>query len=294
MREGHRPCSLLNFYPPTPPLVELRSSPDAPKEHSPARLLVKCTHLKFELEIEPMWASMALYDLKERKKLSENFYFDLNPDGLKQLVQQPQHHEDLSTLAKACIFNITYPSDDLFLVIRVEKCLQQGDIGECAEPYVKAAQSGQSQSQIEKLASNAAQFCERLGKYRMPFVWTAINVMTILSNNQPVVGAAGGTNPSGGGSNASNSDASAANITGSGSNETASAKSSSLDRRTGPQAMNQVGGNNAKGASSGSSGSNSSSTYGLKNAYESFRKVKKNIAYTKSSNFLFSSKYYEV
>lgn len=68
MREKHRPGSLLNFYPPPtapPPYpVEMRTWPDAPKEHSPARLLVKCTHLKFDLEIEPMWASMALYDLK--------------------------------------------------------------------------------------------------------------------------------------------------------------------------------------------------------------------------------------
>jgi hypothetical protein len=64
------------------------------------------------------------------------------------------------------------------MVIRVEKVLQQGDISECAEPYVKT----QSVSQIEKLQANAAQFCERLGKFRMPFVWTAVNIMNILNS----------------------------------------------------------------------------------------------------------------
>lgn len=291
MREKHRPGSLLNFYPassgsggggcgPTS-AVETRLCPESPREHTPARLLVKCTHLKFDLEIEPMWASMALYDLKERKKLSENFYFDLNTEPLKQLLQSHQTHEDVSTQAKACIFNITYPSDDLFLVIRVEKCLQQGDIGECAEPYVKAAQSGQSTSQVEKLATNAAQFCERLGKYRMPFVWTAINVMTILSSNQP--GANGPTSSEiGTMANVSNSADSNSTATGSG----VGGKSASLDRRTGPQAMNQnVSGKNSS-SSSGSS-SNSSTSYGLKNAYESFRKVrfpiKKNIIFPSST-----------
>jgi hypothetical protein len=67
MREKQRPPSIFHFYPPNHGIngmVETRMMPDSPKEHSPAKLLVKCTHLKFDLEIEPMWASMALYDLK--------------------------------------------------------------------------------------------------------------------------------------------------------------------------------------------------------------------------------------
>ena len=30
------------------------------------------------VQFEPIFASMALYDAKEKKKISENFYFDLN------------------------------------------------------------------------------------------------------------------------------------------------------------------------------------------------------------------------
>lgn len=43
---------------------------------------------------------------------------------------------DTSTQSKACVFNITYPSPDLFLVIKLEKVLQ-GDINDCIEPYIK-------------------------------------------------------------------------------------------------------------------------------------------------------------
>lgn len=187
LRDSQRLNSIFQFYPNQDftngnIVVENRPSSLAPREHEASRVLVKCTHLKFELEIEPVWASMSLYDLKNKKKVSENFYFDMNTDQLKHMLSSHQTHEDLSTQSKACILNITHASNDLYLVIRVDKVLQQGDISECAEPYVKAQQ--QSQSSVEKLCANAQQFCERLGKYRMPFVWTAINIMSILNGNQ--------------------------------------------------------------------------------------------------------------
>lgn len=89
-----------------------------------------------EVEIEPLFASMALYDCKEKKKVSETFYFDLNPEGLKRMLGGHIPYTDTSTLARGCIFNVTHPSQDLFIVIRLEKVLQ-GDINECVEPYLK-------------------------------------------------------------------------------------------------------------------------------------------------------------
>uniref|UniRef100_A0A8C3TML4 Dedicator of cytokinesis 7 n=1 Tax=Chelydra serpentina TaxID=8475 RepID=A0A8C3TML4_CHESE len=82
------------------------------------------------------------------------------------------------------IFSITYPSQDVFLVIKLEKVLQQGDIGECAEPYMifKEADAAKNKEKLEKLKSQAEQFCQRLGKYRMPFAWTAIHLMNIVSS----------------------------------------------------------------------------------------------------------------
>ena len=177
--------SLFNFFPSQPKIeslyVDHRASFEPPHEHKPNRILVKCTHLKFDLDLEPIWATLALYDLKEKRKVSENFSFDLNTDLHKQMLNTHQTHQDVSTQAKSCILNVTYPSSDLFLVVRIEKVLQQGDISECAEPYVKAQQ--QSASSVEKLQQNANQFCERLGRYHMPFAWTAINLTSILTTN---------------------------------------------------------------------------------------------------------------
>ena len=38
------------------------------------------TH-RFDLDIEPIWASLSLYDLRHCKKISETFYFDLNSES---------------------------------------------------------------------------------------------------------------------------------------------------------------------------------------------------------------------
>ena len=60
--------------------------------------------------------------------------------------------------------------------------LQQGDIGDAAEPYLKAKDL--DKKAMEKHKINANFFCQQLGKYRMPFAWTAIGVLDILAGNQ--------------------------------------------------------------------------------------------------------------
>ncbi|TKC49208.1 hypothetical protein EI555_007739, partial [Monodon monoceros] len=130
----HKELFALHPSPDEEEPIERLSVPEVPKEHFGQRLLVKCLSLKFEIEIEPIFASLALYDVKEKKKL--------------------------------------------------EKVLQQGDIGECAEPYMifKEADATKNKEKLEKLKSQADQFCQRLGKYRMPFAWTAIHLMNIVSS----------------------------------------------------------------------------------------------------------------
>uniref|UniRef100_A0AAR2KEL2 Dedicator of cytokinesis 7 n=1 Tax=Pygocentrus nattereri TaxID=42514 RepID=A0AAR2KEL2_PYGNA len=164
--------------------IERHCVPDVPKEHFGQRLLVKCLSLKFEIEIEPIFASLALYDVKEKKKISENFFFDLNSEQTKSMLRPHIQSAAISTLARSAIFSITYPSQDVFLVIKLEKVLQQGDIGECAEPYMvfKESDAAKNKEKLEKLRSQSEQFCQRLGRYRMPFAWTAIHLMNIVNS----------------------------------------------------------------------------------------------------------------
>ncbi|KAF4079347.1 hypothetical protein AMELA_G00192130 [Ameiurus melas] len=164
--------------------IERHCVPDVPKEHFGQRLLVKCLSLKFEIEIEPIFASLALYDVKEKKKISENFFFDLNSEQTKAMLRPHIQTAAISTLARSAIFSITYPSQDVFLVIKLEKVLQQGDIGECAEPYMvfKESDAAKNKEKLEKLRAQSEQFCQRLGRYRMPFAWTAIHLMNIVNS----------------------------------------------------------------------------------------------------------------
>uniref|UniRef100_A0A672RDM4 Dedicator of cytokinesis 6 n=1 Tax=Sinocyclocheilus grahami TaxID=75366 RepID=A0A672RDM4_SINGR len=185
-RQQCRHTDLLGLYPAPDEdeAVERCAIPEVPNEHSGQRIMVKCLSLKFEIEIEPIFGSLALYDVREKKKISEDFHFDLNSDQMKSLLRPHSPHVAISTLARSAIFSITYPSPDIFLVIKLEKVLQQGDIGECCEPYMvmKESDSTKHKEKLEKLRTQAEQMCTRLGRFRMPFAWTAIHLLNIVSS----------------------------------------------------------------------------------------------------------------
>ncbi|XP_040842271.1 dedicator of cytokinesis protein 6 isoform X2 [Ochotona curzoniae] len=186
LRRQHRPPALLTLYPAPDEdeAVERCSRPETPREHFGQRLLVKCLSLKFEIEIEPIFGTLALYDAREKKKISENFHFDLNSDSMKGLLRAHGTHPAISTLARSAIFSVSHPSPDIFLVIKLEKVLQQGDISECCEPYMvmKEADAAKNKEKLEKLRLAAEQFCTRLGRYRMPFAWTAVHLANIVNS----------------------------------------------------------------------------------------------------------------
>merc|ERR1719420_1366261 len=124
-----RPESVYSLYPEQDDtdVIEKRTTAQLPAEVQAHRILVKCLELSLALQdIEPVFASMALYDAKERRKVSENFYFDLNPENLRGMLQShPEHSQvDYTTQARSCVFDISTPSSDLFLVVKLEKVLQ--------------------------------------------------------------------------------------------------------------------------------------------------------------------------
>uniref|UniRef100_A0A669CEW2 Dedicator of cytokinesis 6 n=1 Tax=Oreochromis niloticus TaxID=8128 RepID=A0A669CEW2_ORENI len=173
-RQQGRHNDLLGLFPPPDEdeAVERCSLPEVPKEHCGQRIMVKCLSLKFEIEIEPIFGTLALYDIKEKKKISENFYFDLNSDQMKGLLKPHTPHVAISTLARSAIFSITYPSPDIFLVIKV---LKNSHVQSYFVPL-------QHKEKLEKLRLQAEQSCTRLGRFRMPFAWTAIHLLNIVSS----------------------------------------------------------------------------------------------------------------
>lgn len=52
-------------------------------------------------------------------QISENFFFDLNSEHMKAMLRPHVQTAAISTLARSAIFSITYPSQDVFLVIKV-------------------------------------------------------------------------------------------------------------------------------------------------------------------------------
>uniref|UniRef100_A0A8C9J3E1 Dedicator of cytokinesis 8 n=1 Tax=Piliocolobus tephrosceles TaxID=591936 RepID=A0A8C9J3E1_9PRIM len=184
-RRTNRQAELFALYPSVDEedAVEIRPVPECPKEHLGNRILVKLLTLKFEIEIEPLFASIALYDVKERKKISENFHCDLNSDQFKGFLRAHTPTVAASSQARSAVFSVTYPSSDIYLVVKIEKVLQQGEIGDCAEPYlvIKESDGGKSKEKIEKLKLQAESFCQRLGKYRMPFAWAPISLSSFFN-----------------------------------------------------------------------------------------------------------------
>ena len=178
-QEGRHPA-IMALYPleEDASLIESRPVARPPREHQGHRIGVKCTQIKLDFEVEPIFVSMALYDVKERKKVSENFYFDMNTEAIKRMLSSHIPYQDISSLARSCIFSITYPTTDMYFVIKMEKVLQ-GDPSDSIDPYVSREEKAKA-----KIKTEAHNYCERLGKYRQPFAWTAFSLMDVLEGGK--------------------------------------------------------------------------------------------------------------
>ena len=77
------------------------------------------------------------------------------------------------------ILSNIYTLSPSILTSQIEKVLQQGDVTEAVEPYLRARDL--DKKTLEKHKLSAQYFCQQLGQYRMPFAWTAINVLDIIA-----------------------------------------------------------------------------------------------------------------
>ncbi|ERL87077.1 hypothetical protein D910_04478 [Dendroctonus ponderosae] len=197
-----------------PPLAMNMKSPNSSQDHIEPfrevfgnRVFLKCENIKLKLQVvdekdnlcqvEPYYTSLCLFDVKNGRKLTEHFHFDVNSDSIRTTFTNNGCNEPsqpkLDILQKVSsewllfsrqgLFNITNPHPDIFLFVRIEKVLQ-GGINQSSEPYVKANRDPKIGIKCYK---NIATCCQRLGKYRMPFAWTARPLYRLYSNELDTV-----------------------------------------------------------------------------------------------------------
>lgn len=169
--------------------------------------------------MEPYITSLALYDARAGRKLTENFYFDINSENVRDMLPtilnsveitnghspdsvkengkngindsletkseyvSPKEFDSLPkdwpTRARHAIFSITAPHPDIFLVVKIEKILQ-GGINNTSEPYLKAAKDPKMGLKLHK---SVKCYSQKIGHYRMPFAWAARPLFRLYSSD---------------------------------------------------------------------------------------------------------------
>ncbi|CAJ0607791.1 unnamed protein product [Cylicocyclus nassatus] len=179
-RQAGRHTSLVNLLPlqPESAVIEKRSAPPYPEERVGQKLIVKVAKLTLDPYFEPVFGSIAIYDAKARRKVSENFYFDVNPDEVRRLLDRKHPQDEPSQRCSQAAFSLSCPLSDLFMVVKLEKVLQACEIGDASEPYVGCA--AKDDRTREKLSAAASDYCERLGSFRMPLGFMVVDLQKVL------------------------------------------------------------------------------------------------------------------
>lgn len=156
------------------------------REHFGQRILVRCESIKFKLQaaledekdsvcqVEPYFASLALFDVRQNRKLTENFYVDVNHPRARAMLPYDENEalsvkkcfsteianlpDEWVVYPKQGLFSVSSPHPDIYLVLRIDKVLQ-GSISTASEPYIRSAKDPRLGTKVQKTAKA---FCQRL------------------------------------------------------------------------------------------------------------------------------------
>lgn len=161
-----------DLYPlPDPPVENIVAQPSL-YQHS-FRFLVNPTSLTFKIgNIEPYFLSMYLYDTNKRVRISETYFFDLNDDEILNLIGGKESFKVKKNITP--LFSVNQTTQDIWLIIRVDKILQGDTHDTIAETYSKL--ENVKEREKEKIEEKVKSFCSKQSKYRQPFCWGFISL----------------------------------------------------------------------------------------------------------------------
>jgi C2 domain in Dock180 and Zizimin proteins len=121
-------------------------------------------------ELEPFFCSAFLFSLKTGKRVSETFSFDLQGEVLVEQLQLDSKR--LSKRVNRCLFTVTEPHDQLFLVVKVQKCLN-GSIEGGTEPYTSSRLDPVELNRLKEQVEIERKQMPSTYPYRQPLAWLA-------------------------------------------------------------------------------------------------------------------------
>ncbi|KAI6655014.1 Dedicator of cytokinesis protein 7 isoform X10 [Oopsacas minuta] len=178
-RKLTRHASMFSIYPRKMDVrAEPRTEAKIPTDHIGTKLKIHVIKFEMVQRFEPLFGTLFLYDTREKRRVSENLYFDFNEDELQKMLGKHIEERAYETKAHAGIFSITNLHPDVFIVIRIDKVLEGVPTKSLGDIYAndKVIKS----AQLEKLHTAAVDYCDRLGKYRMPFAWYCVSMAKIF------------------------------------------------------------------------------------------------------------------
>ena len=178
-RKFQRHSSIFGVYPrKLDPGVEPRTVAKIPTDHTGAKLKIHVIKFEMAQKFEPLFGTLYLYDSREKRRISENLYFDFNEEDQQKMLVKHITERAYETKAHAGIFSITNLHPDVFIMIRVDKVLEGLTTKSLVDTYT--TDKSASQGKFDKLKGAAADNCDRLGKYRMPFAWYCVSMAKIF------------------------------------------------------------------------------------------------------------------